>query len=142
MDVNEKIAKAIEPDPPEITTDEFNQPVVQGKSNALLPWGRANFSPKRGWYIVSVYEEDDIPRWESRKFTNIFEAAEEAYEKLIDGYLILEKVHNGWFAYDAYDETYLDSEDYRYFKHDDKDHGHGNSAAEAICDLIVSKIGP
>ncbi len=43
-------------------------------------------SPKRGWYVVEIYEHGDVPEWLPRAFTNDVAAAQEAVDALVARY--------------------------------------------------------
>lgn len=124
------IANLIEPDLEPLTEEEkdaINPPITT--------FSNSSRSPEKAHYIVTVWEEGDEPRWEPINFTGHFESAVWAYEQLYgeDGDLFLEKNGKQWMASNHIDVVHPPDQN--------KKACWGNSASEAICNLILDLDG-
>lgn len=115
------IAGLIEPDLEPLTEEE------KDAINPPITFSRYRLSPEEAHYIVTVWEEQDEPRWEPINFTGHFDSAVWAYEKLRPGFPLYTSMgddHEAKWVAMGVDE-------------DEGELGRGDTASEAICNLIL-----
>lgn len=117
-DYNREIARLIEPDlKPPRQDDEFM---------FVHPF-MSSMSPGHGYRVHMDLDEPSGYSWWPLEFTSNFETAMVAFDKLFPGEkLWVERDEYAWYAHDYIDDQHF---------------GGGDTAAKAVCEMILRKSG-